>query len=743
MPSFAAPLTRLRRIGRNLFRLLSRRFALLSFTSLPSFNSVSSPTKLQRPSRSSLTRVLLIIPLLVALIAAAILLPRVLHHARSAPPDPILPPTFNAASISHHASPATAPLRIILIVQPFAPPFTAPTLIALIDSLAVTAYDNDRVHLHIVLAPHANASSFNAAHKAACTVRWPHGPHTLENATSGGLFEQITTIWTPAPRARDAVLLVEAARTAPLPPQWYRYLKSARRRYHDTADVAGFALEPVLVRQRLAHPLIPTTSRFTDVRVEEGGAGEDVFLYANLPLVSVFSPASPDIWRAFQRWFLAYRAEWFLWPTVVAPKDKRDPTWNGYRGTARAHWTLWFSRFCAQHALYTVYPRRARPAPLPPVGRASALPPLPRFAFDGSRVSDSDAVSSDSLRRIVELGRVQGGSILLTVVNEPFLETARSWLCNVETAGFRPPGIVWIATDDTAYNALRDIRGSVAVRMQHFRGATSRTGTSYGTPGYWLLMLERTMLIRDVLDAGVGVFAFETDQVWLRDPVPFVRRVVRSGDEVDVVGTLDTRHEIGGNFLFLNPTLATRRLWREVSRRFSKEYRVQGMAHHTARWRRYMENDQSTLTKLIFFDAEFKAHNPVVFRALDTDLFVDGRWYDKSHKYYTSLKSQSPIMVNNNFMIGIGNKKNRAIENGHWFVKDGKCDAQRVKQAVAENERRGEATGLGVAELQASSVKVNGSVSDGESIRARRVEGGDVEAGLDAALIAMAKEQVR
>lgn len=70
-------------------------------------------------------------------------------------------------------------------------------------------------------------------------------------------------------------------------------------------------------------------------------------------------------------------------------------------------------------------------------------------------------------------------------------------------------------------------------------------------------MLERTRLVRDFLDNGVAVFAFETDQVWLRDPLPFVQRIGYSADEGDIVGTLDTLHEIGGNSLFLNPTLAS------------------------------------------------------------------------------------------------------------------------------------------------------------------------------------------
>lgn len=417
------------------------------------------------------------------------------------------------------------------------------------------------------------------------------------------------------------------------------------------------------------------------------------------------------------------RGEWFLWPAVVAAKDKDDSTWDKYRGTARAHWTLWFSRFCAEYKLYTAYPTSQSLASF--AANPASTSTVQRFAFDGDLVSRKDIISDENLERIVSLGQKQGGSVSMTIVNDAFLETAHSWICNVDVAGIRPPGVVWITTDDIAYNSLKEVNDSYAIRMSEFQGGQSKTGTSYGSPGYWLLMLERTQLILSILERGIGVFAFETDQIWLRDPVPFVHRLVNSGDEVDVVGTLDTRHEIGGNFLYLNPTLATRRLWREVCKRFASAYKAKKMERHTAEYKRYMENDQSILTKLVLLDEGFKSRNGVVFRALDTELFVDGRWYPRAKKFYTSEKSKSPILINNNFVIGIGKKKDRAKANKHWFVTEKGCDVEAVKRAVRENEERG-------------SIRMkDGSVPK----TASRIEGSDIEANFGEAVVAMQLEQ--
>lgn len=690
-----------------------------------------------------------------------------------------IPPTFDVSSSSVIANnalvPDDRPFRIILIVPPFtylplvrhsshfpidngdvspaSKSYTPEALGILIESLVTAHYDNEPISLDIVLAPEPNVTAFSSRYLLCDAAAWPHGTKSLRNATTGGLFELSVSSWNPAKADTEKVLIVDASTALPLSTQFYRYLKSVRRRYTSSlADIAGFALDPVLLRK--ASPVLgKITGEFASVAVEEGKKGDEVFLYQNLPFVPAFSPVDSDVWRAFQRWFAGKRSEWFLWPTVAGAKDKKDVGWTQYRGTARAHWSLWFSRFCAEYGIFTVYPRRRRPEPLPPVGRVNSLPPLSRFDFRGERYENKVQVDRDSLNKVIELGMRQGGSVSITIVNDAFVETARSWVCNVDSAGIRPPGVVWITTDEESSEAMRQVEGSQVVEMTGFRGGSKHAGTSYGTPGYWLLMLERTQLIRAILQRGIGVFLFETDQIWLRDPVPFVRRLVHSGDEVDVVGTMDTRFDIGGNFLFLNPTLATRRVWGEVCRRFAKAYKDNKMASHTAKFRRYMENDQSTLTKLIFFDQKFKNRNPVVFRALDTELFVDGQWYDDSSKKYTSPRSRSPIVINNNFLIGIANKKKRAKTHGHWFIgSDGKtCDKKQVLKAVRDNELRaptgGQQTGDAVLDQHRRKAAVESASKAREDedkallkVEAAKVEGADVEAGLDEAMKAIRKE---
>ena len=119
---------------------------------------------------------------------------------------------------------------------------------------------------------------------------------------------------------------------------------------------------------------------------------------------------------------------------------------------------------------------------------------------------------------------------------------------------------------------------------------------------------------------------------------------------MDLVGSLDSRHEVAGNLLYLRPTVATRRLWGAVTARFAAS--VAGRYPPARRAPKgdyaYIENDQSLLTKLLLYDPS-RADAPVVFRCLDTERFVDGRWYPAvvgspgaSGGAYTSAAAAAP-----------------------------------------------------------------------------------------------------
>eukprot|EP00173_Palmaria_palmata_P005068 Plantae.Rhodophyta-Palmaria_palmata.ctg8184.p1 GENE.Plantae.Rhodophyta-Palmaria_palmata.ctg8184~~Plantae.Rhodophyta-Palmaria_palmata.ctg8184.p1 ORF type:complete len:233 (-),score=29.15 Plantae.Rhodophyta-Palmaria_palmata.ctg8184:654-1352(-) len=220
-------------------------------------------------------------------------------------------------------------------------------------------------------------------------------------------------------------------------------------------------------------------------------------------------------------------------------------------------------------------------------------------------------------------------------------------------------------------------------------------------------MLERTALLRDVLDAGVGVLHFETDQIWFGSPMEAIDSAVVDGDELigqahvpDMVITINTRGEASGNFFLLRPTLATRHLWSVVTEEFFHSYRKSLKSKEAKRgqWH-YIQNDQSLFTRYGLGQEEWYVDTfPVArYAVLNKQRFVDGTWYldfedNKGAKvtrrvHYTSPESLEPVVLNNNFMIGVDGKKKRAQRFSHWFW-NGYEHACSTKFGKGENQTR-------------------------------------------------------
>ncbi|KAK1864524.1 hypothetical protein I4F81_007070 [Pyropia yezoensis] len=346
-------------------------------------------------------------------------------------------------------------------------------------------------------------------------------------------------------------------------------------------------------------------------------------------------------------------------------------------------------------------------------GTGAAMGPPAAFSAKSSRLL---AVAQDAPGAA---GLLSGGAT--TTATPPNSATAEEEAADQATVSAALPSLA----DRVAVIRLSGVGGGGGASSA---GAAAGRGDSFGAPGYWQLMLERTLLLSQLLDRGVGVLLFETDQVWMGNPLPDVLRLVSygcssravrhppvstaavnaaSGDDAaaaslavrpaDLVGTTNTRNEIMGNFLFLRPTLATRRLWSEVASQFAAVYTRHKLASRRSSRALDIDNDQSLLTDLATRTRSQRAwtatHPAARVCVLPRNKYVDGRWYDaysasgKPHTFRTHYRGSAaaaPTLINNNFIVGIPAKEARARRYGHWFVSPtGACDARAVHQAVA------------------------------------------------------------
>lgn len=498
----------------------------------------------------------------------------------------------------------------------------------------------------------------------------------------------------------DTLYVLAGARLAPAALSW---VAAAREKYSSRPDTAAFFLDFATARSRnggAGKDHEPATWKAVDV-----GEAENAFLYRLAVGGAAFVPNGGldlDVWGTFAEWLKVRRADWYKYPTGPGVDDTPlgmsalpESNWT------RAAWNVWFSKFLEEYKLNAVYPNLHGGHALTwhperdfardmRIGKETAL-----YEGDGSWVmSDVPAVyasdgqleedvrfKEENVQRIVELGRQQGGVVSFTMVNKIFLDTARSWLCNVDVGGMRPRGLLWAVTDEETRDAMAAIPDSHTVLLEDAEGG-KETGHEFGNPGYWKLMLERTALIGEILRNGVAVFAFETDAIWLEDPAPYIQELVRQN--ADIVGTINTRTEVSGNFFYLRPTLATRRMWDEITNEFEKAYNNAQFEKKKADSWTYIENDQSLLTKLVLRNETWRRSYPLSFLTLDMERFTDGRWYKPEEGFYTSERAREPVVINNNFVIGVEEKTTRAKKWGHWFwdEKENKCLDSVVLKAV-------------------------------------------------------------
>lgn len=426
-----------------------------------------------------------------------------------------------------------------------------------------------------------------------------------------------------------------------------------------------------------------------------------------------------DTWELFSHWFRGRKREWVSWPHVWEDEIALPSFWKessrrdrglaklgrqsgkeyGFVGNPYLLWERWFTRWAASYNMRV----------------ASAESNMGLGFHDdrvGSELDTTAPVSNEIAERMpstrhgdsVRIGSLwyepvdgefghgyfkalQGivgdrpSLVSLTVVNSQVLELAKSWLCNVRQGGFEPPNIYWITLDEESKEALdasvtgRTV-GITDILLDHNMHNTS---IQYGQPAYWKVMLMRTRLIRDLLDRGIDVLLFETDQVWLQDPVAYIREELRAG--ADMVATLDSRHDVPRNLVVCKSVISTRKLWHEVYQRYKKSYDEEEIERKASGSQTFVAHDQFQLSELLLFDRDFVQDYPVALGLLNTQAFVDGTWYTRTS---TRESAKRLVIVNNNLISGVEQKKARAREFGHWFLKEDNrtCDESAVSKAL-------------------------------------------------------------
>ena len=268
-------------------------------------------------------------------------------------------------------------------------------------------------------------------------------------------------------------------------------------------------------------------------------------------------------------------------------------------------------------------------------------------------------------RRIAESGK----TLLISFINDAYLPFTYSWLCNTEEMGIHDQILIIVADKETE-QSLKQKRPEISTVS--INGFDMKGNQTYTRVGYVRIGIKRTQILNWILQDGIGLFLFEFDCLWVRNPVPMMTRFTRYDLVITPVAHRPGQVAIG--FYYMSSTSRMKKLWQELTHRLTYlDNRLKMLSPGTVISEG--ENDQLYLTALIR-----RRYAAIRVKLLTLSQFPDGKWY----RLPTEKRDMSKVfIINNNWVRGNLKKIKRAKKFGHWFLKeDGTCDKTQVSKIV-------------------------------------------------------------
>jgi len=219
----------------------------------------------------------------------------------------------------------------------------AESLQRLLNSIRRAQYEGDRVDLDIWIDRIDSTAPLNRNISRVVTgFSWPYGAKTIYTRRQpGGLYQQWMYTWDLNSPGDIAVILEDDLEVSPA---FYQWLKVARSKYGNDADVGGYTLQRQVLRPRKPPPAVYQGN----LRLP---ADVTVFKY-RLQGSWGFAPKR-EKWREFLRWYESKR--------ILGEKPYVDnlKTTEWYKGQERGEiaptmWTQWWIKFADERNYFCV-----------------------------------------------------------------------------------------------------------------------------------------------------------------------------------------------------------------------------------------------------------------------------------------------------------------------------------------------------------------------------------------------------
>ncbi|CAC5393657.1 unnamed protein product [Mytilus coruscus] len=267
--------------------------------------------------------------------------------------------------------------------------------------------------------------------------------------------------------------------------------------------------------------------------------------------------------------------------------------------------------------------------------------------------------------------QIQERPVLITLVNDGYVNLVKSWICNTKHMGFHKQ-VIMIVTSPQGTDEIKKLSPDVTVVALNV-DQSMNGHQEYSHVGYLKIMVLRTQIQLALLQNDIEVYSFECDSVFLANPLHRLR--AHSGEhDIVFISNYQRPKAINGGFLYLFPTPATKATFEQLNRMMFKLYsKIRNQP--SDKFVPTFENDQVYLSNLVL-----EKYAGLKSTILPFSIFPDGKWYDISEE---ERKLTFPYLIHNNWIKGNKAKEGRAKMWRHWFLKDdGSCDFDLAKEVT-------------------------------------------------------------
>ncbi|VDM98477.1 unnamed protein product [Thelazia callipaeda] len=271
--------------------------------------------------------------------------------------------------------------------------------------------------------------------------------------------------------------------------------------------------------------------------------------------------------------------------------------------------------------------------------------------------------------------------LLFTLINGAYLNLTLNWLCNV--ASFRTSfhRKTLIVSLDAKVCKIIKMKWKEVTCMFMQVSNDYNSPLDWGRQKYINLLTLRSQFLFDFFDflptntflyffkfqLELPFILFETDAVWLRDPMKFFLNQTLL-DDADIVVPVKGNPDHGLIYSFdpmiVYPTNASVMLMRELNKKLLNNPEI------------YDQDILDQLCRKQFFG--------LVCRQFSWNEVADGKWFHLSEAERINLR---PYIVNNNYYVGVDNKISRQALNKLWFLSlKNSCNLSKVRGLLRKYE---------------------------------------------------------